>query len=129
MTEHNEDARYTSAEVHILTKLTHLETLVNVNQESFSSHVKDDRQDFGKLFDANEHTLEEIGKIPERLIDCGSNFKSEIMKESEDKFVSVTDFKVFKTWIVTGVAAGSAVGAMIGIVINYAVSLKGLAGG
>jgi hypothetical protein len=122
-------AVYTEAEARILATLAELETRIEIYQKTFESHAKDDREDFSKLYKANEHVLEEIGKMPERLIECGARFKVEIMKESEKKFVNVTDFKVLKTWLLAVVAIGSSTGATIGAVLSYAASMKGIIGG
>jgi len=121
-----EERIYTKGENEILIALARVETMQCVLNEDFGSHKKDDNSNFKNLYDADKQINASINGIPEKLAKRDEALKTEIFKQTRSEFATQTDFKVFKTWIVTGVIAGTTVGTIVASAIMYILRVSGV---
>lgn len=123
MTDKREDVRHTDSYVKIIELLARLQERQELLKNEFSDHKKEDDKHFGDLFNATRDIKDDIAELPEKLTNCGSKIKDEIMEDVKDNYVKDTDFKVFVTEVKTGttvtVSIMSAVIIIANIVINY----------
>lgn len=109
---------HTDEEVSLLLKINEVNVMQKMMLESFNDHVKDDDKHFAKLYDADEKILSEINKIPYKMTQCSEKIKTDVLTVARHEFTSETEFRVFKTWIITGISVGTIFATVLSALIN-----------
>lgn len=120
---------HTDSEVELLLAVNEVKTMQKMHLELFNDHKAEDSEHFDRLYEADKKILSEIQEIPARMINCSEKIKTDILSISRNEFATITDFKVLKTWIITGIVAGSAVAGIISTALNYVIAVMKIGGG
>jgi len=91
-----EEKTHTQGEVDIIKAVTRVETLQCVMNDDFKDHKKEDDEHFDNLYEADKEILQEIVKIPEKMVACSEKIKTDILIISRQEFVTATDMETYK---------------------------------
>ena len=122
----DEARKHSSEEVKLLVAIAEMKTAYKLLNDNFNEHRKEDEAHFERLYDTLRDTRNDIGSIPQKIIERSETLKTEVLTISRNEFTSKIDFRVFKTWIVTGIIAGTSAGTLVASVINYFWSTMGV---
>ncbi len=120
-----EELKYTEGEVQLLVAVSEVKTMQKMHMDLFNDHKDEDETHFKNLYDADKQILSEIQLIPGKMIVCSESIKTDVLKVARKEFTPITEFKVFRTWVITGMTAGITVGSIVGAVISYFLKLGG----
>lgn len=117
-----EEKIYTKGEMQLLLATKEIETVQKTMLKSFNAHLKDNEEHFTRLYKDDKIILEKVELIPQKLVDCADRMKKDILNVAVEKYTPLTDFKVFRTQMITGIVVGTMLGSALATIASLLIS-------
>lgn len=123
-----ETKTHTQGEVDLLIAVARVETMQQMLLSSFTEHKAEDSEHFDNLYESLKGIRSDIAQIPEDMSKCREQIKTETLVVARNEFATITDFKVFKTWLIAGMIAGTTTGSLISSVVIFFLNVNKITG-
>ena len=121
----DDEKMYSKGEMELLLATNEVKTMQRIMMEHFDAHIKEDDEHFDTLYKTDKEIIGKLDAMPQKFLECSNKVKEEIFTKAATIYTAQKDFEIFRTKIVTWVAAATMCGIIIAEVINLFIQSGG----